>query len=68
MTLRVVRGNPTPEELAATLAVVTARSAVAPAGGDERPLSRWSDPARIADGRRLPRFGPGAWRTTFWPR
>lgn len=64
---RVERGNPTPEELAAALAVVQARAAATPAaevpGG---PLRRWSDPARVAL-RRLPHAGPGAWRSTYWP-
>jgi hypothetical protein len=65
--IKVVRGNPTPEELAAALAVVRARAAVA---GDESPgrpaPSAWSDPARTVP-RPLPAPGPGAWRTTFWP-
>ncbi|WP_344568692.1 acyl-CoA carboxylase subunit epsilon [Streptomyces axinellae] len=65
--MKVVRGNPTPEELAAALAVVRARAAVA---GDEGPARRapsnWSDPARALPGR-LPAPGPGAWRTSFWP-
>ncbi|PJT47378.1 hypothetical protein CWI85_28315, partial [Streptomyces albidoflavus] len=45
--IKVVRGNPTPEELAAALAVVRARAASAP-GSDEgpRPPEGWSDPAR----------------------
>ncbi|WP_276206894.1 acyl-CoA carboxylase epsilon subunit, partial [Streptomyces niveiscabiei] len=30
MNIKVVRGNPTPEELAAALAVVRARASVAP--------------------------------------
>ncbi|MGG7611987.1 acyl-CoA carboxylase epsilon subunit, partial [Streptomyces sp. ZG43] len=46
--IKVVRGNPTPEELAAALAVVRARAASAP-GSDEGPRTPegWSDPARI---------------------
>ncbi|MDI5966866.1 acyl-CoA carboxylase epsilon subunit [Streptomyces sp. SL13] len=67
MMLKVVRGNPTPEELAAALAVVTARSAVAAADEGEPAPRRWADPARVAAGP-LPRFGAGAWRTTYWPR
>lgn len=49
MMIKVVRGNPTPEELAAALAVVRARAASAP-GSDEgpRPPEGWSDPARVA--------------------
>ncbi|NEB33095.1 acyl-CoA carboxylase subunit epsilon, partial [Streptomyces sp. SID14446] len=47
MTIKVVRGNPTPEELAATLAVVRARAAAAAAepSGAPRPRDSWSDPA-----------------------
>ncbi|MGV9311540.1 acyl-CoA carboxylase subunit epsilon [Streptomyces sp. NPDC003691] len=64
--IRIVRGNPTPEELAAALAVVRARAS----GGAEQapapPASEWSSPARVA---RTPRPvpGPGAWARTYWP-
>ncbi|HET6635984.1 MAG TPA: acyl-CoA carboxylase subunit epsilon [Streptomyces sp.] len=67
-SIRVVRGNPTPEELAAALTVVQARAAVA--GGTTEPARRgpaaWSDPARTVP-QRVPHAGPGAWRATFWP-
>ncbi|WP_326767405.1 acyl-CoA carboxylase subunit epsilon [Streptomyces sp. NBC_01591] len=71
--IKVVRGNPTPEELAAALAVVRARAAVTtseessgtPAGGSALP-GQWSDPGRIARRtRHLP--GPRAWARTYWP-
>ncbi|AVH56852.1 MULTISPECIES: acyl-CoA carboxylase epsilon subunit [Streptomyces] len=68
MTIKVVRGNPTPEELAAALAVVRARAAAAvptPSGARREPDS-WADPARIA-AHRLPKPGPTAWSRTFWP-
>jgi hypothetical protein len=59
--LRIVRGTPTPEELAVVTAVVAAASA---AGGadraDEPRRGRWNDPA--ACHRRPWRTGPGAWR------
>ncbi|PRH79635.1 hypothetical protein C6N75_08620 [Streptomyces solincola] len=67
--IRVVRGNPTPEELAAALAVVQTRAAaLAAAGGDGPPRSPegWSDPARIARGRRIAP-GPRSWTRTYWP-
>lgn len=67
--LRVVKGNPTPEELAAAVAVVQARtSAVAegPAAAGPRRADRWADPARVRLSR-MPRFGQGAWRTSYWP-
>lgn len=68
MTIKVVRGNPTPEELAAALAVVRARAAAAAALPPGAPTARdsWSDPARIA-ARHVPRPGPVSWGRTFWP-
>ncbi|KFF99703.1 acyl-CoA carboxylase epsilon subunit [Streptomyces europaeiscabiei] len=68
MTIKVVRGNPTPEELAAALAVVRARAAAAatePPGAPAPPDS-WSDPSRIA-AHRLPAPGPTTWSRTYWP-
>ncbi|MFF6993540.1 acyl-CoA carboxylase epsilon subunit [Streptomyces sp. NPDC008313] len=68
MTIKVVRGNPTPEELAAALAVVRARAAAAGAApsGAPRAPEAWADPARLAL-RRLPAPGPRAWGRTYWP-
>ncbi|WP_338782726.1 acyl-CoA carboxylase epsilon subunit [Streptomyces sp. DG1A-41] len=68
MTIKVVRGNPTPEELAAALAVVRARAAAAAATPPGAPAIRdaWSDPSRIA-AHRLPQPGPTAWGRTYWP-
>jgi hypothetical protein len=61
--LRIVRGEPTPDELAAVTVVLTALSrrdpepVAASAGG-------WSDLSlRI---RRIPAAGPGAWRNSAW--
>ncbi|MEV0370516.1 acyl-CoA carboxylase epsilon subunit [Streptomyces sp. NPDC050636] len=68
--IKVVRGNPTPEELAAALAVVQARAAAAAAvapGRDGHDGSEWSDPASTVPAHRLPHPGPRAWRTSFWP-
>jgi hypothetical protein len=61
-TLRVVRGEPTPEELAVLTALVTAAG-----GEDEAPepprRGRWNDPARQ---HRTPlQPGPGGWRASF---
>ncbi|MFB9522000.1 acyl-CoA carboxylase epsilon subunit [Streptomyces cremeus] len=66
--IKVVRGNPTPEELAAALAVVQARAATAgtAAPGPAAPRPAWSDPGRVA-ATRLPRPGPAAWARTYWP-
>ncbi|WP_329545807.1 acyl-CoA carboxylase subunit epsilon [Streptomyces sp. NBC_01356] len=68
MTIKVVRGNPTPEELAAALAVVRARAAATASAPPGAPGARaaWADPARIAT-RRLPQPGPTAWGRTYWP-
>ncbi|MEU8770058.1 acyl-CoA carboxylase epsilon subunit [Streptomyces griseus] len=66
--IKVVRGNPTPEELAAALAVVRARAASASAvpSGTPLPPEQWSDPGRIARTGSL-RPGPRAWARTYWP-
>ncbi|MDB1087029.1 acyl-CoA carboxylase subunit epsilon [Streptomyces sp. ACA25] len=67
--IRVVRGNPTPEEIAAAVAVVQARVAVAASAGSPggpRAASEWSDPARLVP-RRVPVPGPHAWLTSSWP-
>ncbi|MFD4176758.1 MULTISPECIES: acyl-CoA carboxylase epsilon subunit [Streptomyces] len=66
--IKVVRGNPTPEELAAALAVVRARAAAASAvpSGAPLPPEQWSDPGRIARTGR-PQPGPRAWARTYWP-
>ncbi|GHA80539.1 MULTISPECIES: acyl-CoA carboxylase epsilon subunit [Streptomyces] len=66
--IKVVRGNPTPEELAAALAVVRARAAAAAAlpSGAPLPPEQWSDPGRIARvGTQRP--GPRSWARTYWP-
>jgi Acyl-CoA carboxylase epsilon subunit len=61
--LRVVRGEPTAEELAALLVVLTARAATAPTLA--RPGSAWADPA---GGLRRPLSpGTGAWRRSALP-
>lgn len=66
--IKVIRGNPTREELAAALAVVQARAAAVAAvssGAPELP-GQWSDPGRVGRrGRHLP--GPRAWARTYWP-
>ncbi|CCK27851.1 putative secreted protein [Streptomyces davaonensis JCM 4913] len=68
MTIKVLRGNPTPEELAAALAVVRARAAAAAAipPGADQPGAAWSDPSRIA-AHRLPQPGPTTWARSYWP-
>jgi hypothetical protein len=61
LPLRIVRGNPTPEELAAVAALM------AVAGADEAPAPRvrrggWNDPAWQHRGELIP--GPNAWRAS----
>jgi hypothetical protein len=62
--LRVIRGDATPEEIAALVAVLLSRPVV------EEPPSRpapsaWSDRSRLL---RRPLFpGPGAWRRSALP-
>jgi hypothetical protein len=63
--LRVVRGDATPEELAAVVAVVAALGN----GGDEpprRPTPEWS--AHHRKMRRSLPHGPGGWRSSGLPR
>ncbi|XVV03050.1 acyl-CoA carboxylase subunit epsilon [Actinosynnema sp. CA-248983] len=62
--LRVVRGNPTDEELAALTAVVTTLG-TGQAEEDVPRRSAWSDPTRMVR-RPLP-HGPGAWRSSALP-
>ncbi|MBB4903878.1 acyl-CoA carboxylase subunit epsilon [Actinophytocola algeriensis] len=62
--LRVVRGNPTDEEVAALVAVV---AALGPGEETEPPpRSAWSD--RRALVREPLAHGPGAWRASAFPR
>ena len=66
--LRVVRGEPTDEELAALVAVVASRQAASAAlarRGEARRRSPWADPARAVR-RPLPP-GPDAWRRSALP-
>jgi sarcosine oxidase gamma subunit len=65
--LRVVKGDLTPEELAALVAVIAARNAAAAnaaARTIKRPRSEWGHPARLV--RKPHRFGPDQWRRSAW--
>ncbi|MEO3828522.1 acyl-CoA carboxylase subunit epsilon [Actinomadura sp. B10D3] len=73
--LRIVRGDPSPEEIAALVAVLSARARAAAAArdgaGKSAGTSRWADRTRlvrgpVAGGLR-PR-GAGAWRASGLPR
>ena len=62
--LRVVRGEPTPEELAALTAVVSAAGSGADDGAAEPPRrGRWNDPAWAH--RQAWLAGPGGWRAAI---
>ncbi|MEY2675685.1 MAG: hypothetical protein RL645_21 [Actinomycetota bacterium] len=61
--LQVVRGNPTPEELATVIAVLTAANAEAASqssGRERRLTSTWSRNASMLRSPILP--GPGQWK------
>jgi hypothetical protein len=62
--LRVVKGDPTPEELGALVVVLA--SLGGPAGPSPRRTPVWSAPARLQ--RRVLGHGPGAWRGSGLPR
>jgi hypothetical protein len=62
--LRVVKGDPTPEELAALIAVVSTRATPAPTAPDPTP-SDWSTYWRNV--RRPFHPGPGRWRASAHP-
>ncbi|MBB6170046.1 hypothetical protein HNR23_000106 [Nocardiopsis mwathae] len=69
--LQVVRGDPSNEEVAALVTVLTARAratraprAAAASGGRTR--SAWSDRAQLVRHPLAP--GPGAWRNSLRPR
>jgi len=61
--LRVVTGDPTPEELAALVAVVASLGDPATAATRRTPV--WNAPARLQ--RRVLRHGQGAWRGSALP-
>lgn len=63
--LRVVRGEPTPEELAALVAVLSARADDAAAPGSAR-RPAWNDPSRLV---RTPVHArQGGWRASGLPK
>jgi hypothetical protein len=64
--LRVVKGDPSPEELAALVAVIAARAAAAPAPApDTDRASDWATYWRHAQRPLHP--GPGRWRASAHP-
>ena len=67
--LRIVRGEPSPEELAALVAVLAARAA-AGTGRSETPRSAsgWTDRARSLRSGRVEFGARGGWRASALPR
>ena len=62
--LRVVAGNPTPDEIAVVVSVLAARAG---AGTEEQPqFSLWARKSRNV--RPVLRPGFGAWRASYMPR
>src|SRR5450759_1778794 len=80
MPVRLVRGNASPEELSALIAVVAVLTSAGSDDGDDDfgqtdrpssgsrkyPRSRWSSPARMV--RTTHPHGPGGWRASAFPR
>jgi hypothetical protein len=64
--LRVVRGEPTPEELAALVAVLAARAGAGETEPPPAPRSAWRDRSRYV--RTTLPHGSGAWRASALPR
>ncbi len=64
--LRVIRGDATPEEIAALLAVVSAVSAGSPPAAEPTIRPAWNDRASLMHAPMRP--GPGAWRASAWHR
>ncbi|MEO6512720.1 MAG: acyl-CoA carboxylase subunit epsilon [Nocardioides sp.] len=62
--LRIAKGDATPEEIAALVAVIASMGGAAPAA--TKPRSSWADPARAL--RPVLRHGPGGWRASGLPR
>ena len=62
--LHVVKGDATPEEIAALVTVIASMGAAAPT--KPKPRSAWAHPAR--DLREIHRHGVGAWRASGLPR
>ena len=61
----MARGDASPEELAALIAVLSAASEAAPDPAPPRPRSAWASRERLV--RRPLRPGPGAWRASALP-
>jgi Acyl-CoA carboxylase epsilon subunit len=69
--LQILRGQPTPEQLAALVAVLAAAGAEEPARPAPDKLSGWTDRSRYVRGTLQHDYlnkGPGGWRAAAFPR
>jgi hypothetical protein len=62
--LRIVRGDPTPEELAALVAVLASASGGDQDAGPATPVAQWAPPARLM----RPAVAPTGWWESSLPR
>ncbi|MYQ30455.1 acyl-CoA carboxylase subunit epsilon [Streptomyces sp. SID4956] len=66
MTIKVVRGNPTPEELAAVVALLSSVRTAAPAPEPRRTRTVWASPRLLL---RAPQgYGPVGWPASALPQ
>ena len=65
-SLRIERGHPGPEELAALTVVLTRLSSAAPLPPPPEPRSHWADRRHVLG--LAPAPGPGGWRASGLPR
>jgi hypothetical protein len=63
--LVAIKGDASPEEIAALVAVVQAMAAAVSAGAPRRPRSVWAEPSRRM--RRPHHAGPGGWQRSALP-
>ena len=66
LVIRVERGNPTPQQLAALTVVLSAVGGSGEDTGGGRPRTFWTARSRFA--RPRPAVGPGGWRASALPR
>ncbi|WP_324783092.1 acyl-CoA carboxylase subunit epsilon [Streptomyces sp. H51] len=63
--IKVVRGNPTPEELAAALTVLMSAAGTAGTGPAPRPAGAWGSPRSLLRTSRT--YGPAGWHASALP-
>lgn len=66
--VRVLRGNPTPVQVAALAAVLAAAGGSGHGAGSDDPRARTLWTARSRFARPRPAVGPGGWRASALPR